>query len=107
MIENLKKLVKGNRIEDILLTGFVDIEDGTAQFCPDYRFIFFEINSKYIEFESIHQFSKLRIKIIDAISYDFEIDEDWIKANSSVSASDLVAHFGKLNVEISFDIYTY
>ena len=85
MIEYLKKIVKNNNIEDIYLTGFVDVEDGIAQFYHDLRFIYFEINSKYIEFESINQFSKLRIKIVDSVAHDFEIDEDMMKAKSSVS----------------------
>lgn len=85
MIEDLKKLTKGHNIEDIYLTGFIDIDDGIAQFCHDLRFVYFEINSKYIKFESINQFSKLKLKIVDSIEYDFEIDEDMIRAKSSVS----------------------
>lgn len=67
------------------MTGFVDIEDGIAQFYHDLRFIYFEINSKYIEFESINQFSKLKIKVVDSVEHNFEIDEDMLKAKSSVS----------------------
>lgn len=85
MINKLKKLVKNNDIEDIYLTGFVDIEDGIAQFYPDLRFIYFEINSKFIEFESINQYSKLRIKLEELVNHKFEIDEDMMKGKSSVS----------------------
>ena len=84
MINKLKKLVKNNDIEDIYLTGFVDIEDGIAQFYPDLRFIYFEINSKFIEFESINQYSKLRIKLEKLVNHKFEIDEDMMKGKSSV-----------------------
>ena len=84
-IEYLKEIVKNKNIDDIYLTGFVDIEDGTAQFYPDLRFIYFEINSKYIEFESVNQFSKLKIEIVDSVKYNFEMDEDMMKAKSSVS----------------------
>ena len=85
MIEYLKKVVKNNNIEDIYLTGFVDVENGIAQFCHDLRFMYFEINNKYIEFEVVEQFSKLKIRIVDSIEYNFEIDKDVIKAKSSVS----------------------
>ena len=85
MIKKLIKLVKNNDIENIFLTGFVDIEDGIAQFYPDLRFIYFEINSKFIEFESINQYSKLRIKLEDLVNHNFEIDEDMMKGKSSVS----------------------
>lgn len=84
MIEYLKKIIKNHNVENIYLTGFVDIEDGVAQFYHDLRFVYFEINSKYIKFESINQFSKLQLKITDSIEYNFEIDEDMIKAKSSV-----------------------
>ncbi|NFO86380.1 hypothetical protein FDC58_10240 [Clostridium botulinum] len=85
MIENLKKVVNNNDIEDIYLTGFIDIEDGIAEFYPDLRFIYFEINSKFIEFQSINQYSKLRIKIVNLVNHNFEIDEDMMKVKSSVS----------------------
>lgn len=44
MIEYLKEILKNNNIEDIYLTGFIDIEDGIAQFYHDLRFVYFEIN---------------------------------------------------------------
>lgn len=85
MIEYLIKIAKNNDIEDIYLTGIVDNEDGVANFYHDLRFIYFEINSLFIEFESINQFSKLRIKIVDSVGHNFEIDEDMMKGKSSVS----------------------
>lgn len=84
-MHKFKKLLKNNDIENIYLTGFVDIEYGIAQFYPDLRFIYFEINSKFIEFESINQYSKLRIKVVSSVNHNFEIDKDMIKGKSSVS----------------------
>jgi len=88
MIEYLKKVVKNNNIEDIYLTGFVDVENGIAQFCHDLRFMYFEINNKYIEFEVVEQFSKLKIRIVDSIEYNFEIDKDVIKAKSDLEQNE-------------------
>ena len=84
-MENLIKTVKNNNIEDIYLTGFVDIENGIAQFYHDLRFIYFQINSKFVEFESINQFSKLKINIVDSVQLNYEIDEDMIRAKASIS----------------------
>ena len=84
-MEHLKRVVKGYNIEDIYLTGFVDVEDKIAQFYHDLRFLYFEINSKYIEFESINQFSKLKLKIVDSVQQNYEIDEDMMRAKSSIS----------------------
>ena len=85
MIEYVKGIIKDRKIEDIYLTGFADVENGVVQFYPDLRFIYFEFDTKYMEFESINQFSKLRVKIVDSIAHNFEIDEDMMKAKSSVS----------------------
>ena len=85
MIEYVKGIIKDKNIEDIYLTGFADVENGVVQFYPDLRFMYFEFGTKYMEFESIDQFSKLSIKIVDSIAHNFEIDEDMMKAKSSVS----------------------
>ncbi|MGZ7442374.1 hypothetical protein [Paenibacillus sp. TH7-28] len=85
MLEKLINVFKGNSIQDIYLLGFVDIEDGRADFCPDMRYYYFEVGEKYIEFESIDQYSKLSVKIVDSIRYQFEIDEDMFPCKTSVS----------------------
>lgn len=85
MIEYFKEILKSHSITDIYLTGFIDIENGTAQFYHDLRFLYFEISPLYIEFESISQFSRLKIKIKDSVEHNFKIDKDMIKAQSSVS----------------------
>ena len=83
-MENLKKLAQNHNIDEIYLTGFMDIEDGEAEFYPDFRCIYFEINSGYIEFESVCNFSKLRLRIVDFVQYKFEVDEDMMPAKSKV-----------------------
>lgn len=85
MIGKLRRAVKDNDIEDIYLTGFVDVEDGIAEFYPDLRFMYFKINSNFIEFESVNQFSKLRIKMVRSVNHNFEIDEDMMRGKSSIS----------------------
>lgn len=85
MLEKLTSAFKGNSIQDIYLVGFVDIEDGVADFCPDMRYYYFEVGGQYIEFESIDQYSKLSVNIVDSIRYQFEIDEDMLPCKTSVS----------------------
>lgn len=77
--------IRNKEIDDIYLVGFVDIEEGMAQFCHDLRYVYIEIGERYIELESIEQFSKIRIGIVDSLQYHFEIDEDMMKAHSSIS----------------------
>lgn len=77
--------IRNKEIDDIYLVGFVDMEGGMAQFCHDLRYVYIEIGEQYIELESIEQFSKMRIRIVDSLQYHFEIDEDMMKARSSIS----------------------
>ncbi|ASA20282.1 hypothetical protein [Paenibacillus donghaensis] len=85
MLEELVDLFKSDSIQDIYLLGFVDIEDGVGDFCPDMRYYYFEVGEQYIEFESINQYSRLSVKIVDSIRYQFEIDEDMLPCKTSVS----------------------
>ncbi|QWU15562.1 hypothetical protein SAMN04487895_112103 [Paenibacillus sophorae] len=84
MLESIKQLLKNNPLSDVYLAGSIDIEDGIADFCPDMRFLYFELGEKLIEFESINQYSKLSLKIVDSVRYQFEFDEDMLPGKSSV-----------------------
>lgn len=77
-------LIKQENISDILLSGVVDIENGIAEFTPMLTYIFFEFDTKIIKFESIEQYSKLKIEYVDSVTYDFEIEEDMYPAKSSI-----------------------
>lgn len=85
MLENLVDIFKSDSIQDIYLLGFVDIEDGVADFRPDMRYYYFEVGDQYIEFQSINQYSRLSVKVVDSIRYQFEIDEDMLPCKTSVS----------------------
>lgn len=84
MVEQLKDFIKDKELIDIILVGFVDINDGETQFYPDLRFMYFEFPSGLIEFESVEQYSKLKLRIQKSIRYNFEIDEDMVKGKSSI-----------------------
>ncbi|MCC3379670.1 hypothetical protein ACFQ5D_18800 [Paenibacillus farraposensis] len=104
MLEKLVDIFKSDSIQDIYLLGFVDIEDGVADFCPDMRYYYFEVGEKYIEFESINQYSKLIVRIIDSIRYQFEIDEDMLPCKTSVSQIILTDSMSAKNTVKSFVI---
>lgn len=84
MLEKLTDIFKNNSVQDIYLVGFVDIEDGAAKFYPDMRLYYFEVGEHCIEFESIDQYSKLSVSIVDSIRYKFEYDEDMLPCKTSV-----------------------
>jgi len=104
MLEELVDIFKSGSIQDIYLLGFVDIEDGVADFCPDMRYYYFEVGEKYIELESINQYSKLSVRIVDSIRYQFEIDEDMLPCKTSVSQIILTDSISAKNTVKSFVI---
>jgi hypothetical protein len=104
MLEELVDIFKSGSIQDIYLLGFVDIEDGVADFCPDMRYYYLEVGEKYIELESINQYSKLSVRIVDSIRYQFEIDEDMLPCKTSVSQIVLTDSMSAKNTVESFVI---
>jgi hypothetical protein len=85
MLEKLIDIFKNNYIHDIYILGFVDIEDGFADFYSDKRCYYFEVGKQYIKFKSVNQYSKLSVNIVNSIRYEFEIDEDMLPCKTSVS----------------------
>ena len=81
----------GKKITDIYTVGFVYLEDGQTEFTPDLRWIYIEFEDILIEFESIEQYSRLRMEKVPDVRYLFEYDEDMIKARSSVKELVLVS----------------
>ncbi len=90
MKDILKRLVSSNTIDDVYLSGFVDIENGTAEFYPDMRYLYFLLGDKYIEFQSVEQSSRMKIMITDSVMHKFEIDEEMMPAKASVNETILV-----------------
>ncbi|MCR5835891.1 MAG: hypothetical protein K6G88_05245 [Lachnospiraceae bacterium] len=84
MIEQIINDAKNKCIDDIIMVGFIDIDE-IAQFYSDKRFLYFQIGEIYIEFASIEQFSRLRIRTCDEIPFDYEIDEDMIRGKTSIA----------------------
>lgn len=72
-------------ITDIISTGVVSIENGSAEFLPDLRILHFEIAGKFVVFESVEQFSKIRISISDNLCYYDVDDEDMLKSHMSLA----------------------
>jgi len=84
MKPKIKELINTSSLEDVYLTGFIDIEDGIVEFYPDMRFLYFKLGEVFIELQSIEQFSKLQVMITDSVLHKFEIDSDMYPAKSSI-----------------------
>ena len=77
--------LKNNTIVDILQVGLIDIEDGIAEFIPVHTYLFIEFEKGMLKLQSIEQYSKLRLQYVDALQFEFDIDEDMIPAKMSVA----------------------
>ena len=84
MIEHLKDFIKDMELVDIILVGFTELNNDETLFYPDLRFMYFMFTSGLIKFESVDQYSKLKLSISDSIQYNFEVDEDMLKGKSSI-----------------------
>lgn len=85
MINELKKYIRNKTITDIYSVGFIDDEDDICVFHKNLNYLYIEMDSQYIKLQSINQYSALKFQLVDCIDYDYEIDEDWKKAKSSIA----------------------
>lgn len=76
--------VIGKELTDIYTVGFIYPEKKWAEYTPDLRWLYFEFEDILAEFESVEQYSRLRIRKVTDINYPFEQDEDMIRVRSSV-----------------------
>ena len=74
----------GKKLTDIYTVGFIYLEEEQIEFTPDLRWLYFEFEDILVEFESFEQYSRLRMEKVSEVRYQFECDEDMIKAKSSV-----------------------
>lgn len=76
MFDKLKEIIRDNSIDDIYLTGIVDVnDDGIAEFVANTNFLYFEFGNQIIEFESIDGYSRLCVSIVDSIKYQVEFED--------------------------------
>lgn len=74
----------GKQLTDIYTVGFIYLEEKQIEFTPDLKWIYFEFEDILLEFESIDQYSRLRMEKVLEVRYRFECDEDMIKVKSSI-----------------------
>lgn len=72
-LENLMK----SSLNDFILTGVLDVSDEIVQFLPDFTLMYLKLDDKYIAFESVEQYSKLKISVVDSIAYHKIDDPDF------------------------------
>ena len=95
--------IKQEKILDVYVCGLVDIENGIAEFIPMTDDIYFKFDTTIIRFESVEQYSKLKIQYVNQFTYKFE-DEDMYPANSSIGKIVLTNIMADMMVK-SIEIY--
>jgi hypothetical protein len=84
MFEILKSKLCRNPIEDIVTVGFVDLSDAILKYYPRLKWIYFEFANFFMEFESIEQYSKLRVKFAESITVQGDLEDGMRETISSV-----------------------
>lgn len=106
MLQNMIRMIKGKNIEDINLSGFINLEENEVyEFTPMLTFVYVKFGEEYLEFASIEQYSRLRITIVPSIRYDFELVEDFYPAVSSISDVVLINPTSLTNMVSSIKIF--
>ena len=90
--------LEGKNIEDVISIGFVDKEDGVNVFYSDLRTLYFEFDNIYLKFESINQYSTLKVNLEEKVNFEYEIDEDMEYAISSIIDIVLIGRNMKGNI---------
>lgn len=96
--------IKQQDISDILLCGLMDIEEGIAEFIPMMNYVFFKLDTQILKFELIEKSLKIKIKYVDSLTYDFDIEEDMYPARSSISDIVLISTLAENTIK-SIEVY--
>lgn len=77
-------MIIGKKVTNIYTVGYMETEEGNAEYYPQLRWIYFEFEDILVEFESFEQYSRLRVERVSEVRYLFEIDEEMIPMKSSI-----------------------
>lgn len=106
MLQHILKVIKEKTIEDINVPGFISLEEnGVYEFTPMLTFIYIKFGEAYLEFESIEQYSKLKITEVPSIRHQFDLVEDLYPAVSSIIDLVLIDPMSLTNIVSSIQIY--
>ncbi|WP_046227060.1 hypothetical protein [Paenibacillus dauci] len=85
MLKEITEIISKFRLDEIYLTGFVNIEEnGLSEFVANTDYLIFEFGDQLIKIQSIEQYSKISIAKVDTIEIDIDF-EDVIPAKSRIS----------------------
>ncbi|MGE6228468.1 hypothetical protein [Paenibacillus chitinolyticus] len=83
-LKEIKNTIQNNGLDDIYLAGFIDSEeDGLAEFVASMNYLFLEFGDGLIKIESIEQYSKISLAVVDDIQIMVDLD-DVIPAKSKI-----------------------
>lgn len=75
MFDNFKEIISVNNIDEIYLTGIVDVDNGIGEFVPNTSYLYFEFGDQIVEFEAIDNYSRLRLTMVGSIRNETEFDD--------------------------------
>lgn len=85
MLKDITQVMRKFYLDEIYLTGFVDLEEnGMAEFVANSDYLIFEFGEQLIKIQSIEQYTKISIAKVDTIKIDIDL-EDVIPAKSRIS----------------------
>ena len=85
MLKNLTQVMRKFYLDEIYITGFVDLEENSmAEFVANSDYLFLEFGEQLIKIQSIEQYTKIAITIVETLKINIDL-EDVIPAKSRIS----------------------
>lgn len=73
MFNKFEKLLSANLLNNVYVVGFLsNTDNNSAEFSTMLDFIYFEFEEQMVEFQSVEQYSKLRISFVDRVRFEFD-----------------------------------
>lgn len=75
-INQIINLLQSHPLTDILSVGYINSDDTIKKFHIIQEDVYLEFGNSLLRCSSVNQYDKLRIKIVNQIEFDFELEED-------------------------------
>ena len=75
-INQIINIFQSHPLTDMLIVGYIDSDKTRKQFHTIQEDLYLEFGNSFLRCSSVNQYDKLRMKIVNQIEFDFELEED-------------------------------
>ena len=82
-LTELERALRGAALGDVLVGGFIERDERTARFYPQFSAVYFEVSGRLVEFRTVETTGRMRIAFVDSVQVEGLDDE--LPAETSLS----------------------